>query len=111
MQLTSEDGLGVPFVPLRLLIAAQPSRSASGQVKTIYLAAGRSHEDLLLLVEGTGVLSAVSGPFPLTVWALGFNQFRLRLAIRASTDECLGGFGILGLLTSMLPSPWGFPVG
>src|SRR5262249_6709581 len=48
---------------------------------------------------------------PLTVWALGFNQFRLRPAIRASTDECLGGFGPLGLLASMLPSPWGFPAG
>jgi hypothetical protein len=103
--LTSEDGLGVPFVSLRLFITAQPSRSASGQVTTIYLATGRSHEDLLLLDEGTGVLSAVSGPCPLTVWTLGFNQFRLRLAIRASTDECLGGFGILGLLASMLPSP------
>jgi len=64
MQLTFEDGLGVPFVPLRLFITAQPSRSASGQVKTTYLAAGRSHEDLLLLDEGTGVLSAVSGPCP-----------------------------------------------
>jgi hypothetical protein len=30
-------------------------------------------------------------------------------AIRASTDGCLGGFGILGLLTSMLLSPLGFP--
>jgi hypothetical protein len=62
-QLTSEDGLGVPFVPLRLFTTAQPSRSASGQVKTTYLAAGGSHEDLLPLDEGTGVLSAVSGPF------------------------------------------------
>ncbi len=64
MQLTFEDGLGVPFVPLRLFITAQPSRSAFGQVKTTYLAAERSNEDLLLLDEGTGVLSAVSGPCP-----------------------------------------------
>jgi len=98
-------------MPLRLFITAQPSRSASGQVKSTYLAAGKSHEDLLLLDEGTGVLSAVSGPIPLTVWALGFNQCRLRPAIRASTDEYLGGFDILGLLTSMLPFPWGFPAG
>jgi hypothetical protein len=62
--LTSEDGLGVPFVPLRLFTTAQPSRSAIGQVKKTDLAAGRSNEDLLLLDEGTGVLSAVSGPFP-----------------------------------------------
>jgi hypothetical protein len=110
-QLTSEDGLGVPFESLRLFTTAQPSRSASGQDTKIVLAAGRSKEDLLPLGGGAGVVSAVSGPCPFTVRTLGFNRCRLRRAIRASTDRCLGGFGSFGLLASMLPSPRGFPVG
>jgi hypothetical protein len=110
-QLTSEDGLGVPFVSLRLFITAQPPRSASGQIKTIYLTAGVEQRVSALPLQGHRSCIRRIRAVPLTVWTLGFNQFRLRHAIRASTDECLGGFGILGLLTSMLPSPWGFPAG
>jgi hypothetical protein len=40
MQLTSEDGLGVPFVSLWLFITAQLSRSASGQDTKTILTAG-----------------------------------------------------------------------
>jgi hypothetical protein len=61
-QVTSEDGLGAPFVPLRRLTAAQPPRSASGQDTKTVLAAGPGKEYLPDLGGGTGVVSAVSGP-------------------------------------------------
>jgi hypothetical protein len=87
MQLTSEDGLGVPFVSLRLFTTAQSPRSASGQDKSTFLTAGWGNDYLPHFYGDLGVLSAVSEPYPLTVWTLGFNQFRLRPAIRASTDS------------------------
>ena len=61
-QLTSEDGLGVPFVSLRRFTTAQPPRSASGQGTRTSLAAGWGRADLSHLDGGTGVVSAVSGP-------------------------------------------------
>jgi hypothetical protein len=99
-QLTSEDGLGVPFVSLRLFTTAQPPRSAGAEPRRP-APPRRGHRSCIRRIR----------PVPLTVWALGFNRCRLRRAIRASTDECLGGFSILGLLASMLPSPLGFPAG
>src|SRR5262249_40408550 len=94
-----------------LFTTAQPPRSASGQDTKTFLTAGlgqrrstpprRGHRSCIRRIRAV----------PLTVWALGFNQFRLRHAIRASTGQCLGGFSISGLLASMLPSPWGFPPG
>ena len=110
-QVTSEDGLGVPFEPLWLFTTAQPPRSASGQVKTTYLAAWAEQRGPAPPLRGRRSCIRRIRPVPFTVWTLGFNRCRLRRAIRASAVGCLGGFGILGLLTSMLPSPWGFPAG
>jgi hypothetical protein len=64
-QVTSEDGLGVPFGPLWLFTTAQPPRSASGQDTRTFLTTGWGKEDLTHLCGGAGVVPAVSGPFRL----------------------------------------------